>query len=305
MKSTILLVALISVYFNVWAQIPIANQQPKWCMGVYMEDALGMKDTVYVGEDPTAQQGNTNNPFNDDTIFGEKWIIPSNPNGFRASTYHWILPSDSALKVDINNYNISNNLYFSVLFDSVTLPIIIKWDLNKLYSDSLPFIDQGNLPRAQIEFDYPSGQLYFSYPPVSCDPNLPIIISDTIQQACVCCSKDSIVLADAFSNTSKQVAGMNFYIRPWSGLTPLSLNEYNNSDFKIFPNPFSDKIYIKTKASDLFFKIELYSFYGKLLSTKENCNDEFDISEFTPGIYFLKFLNLKTNKLTLMKIIKS
>ena len=68
-----------------------------------------------------------------------------------------------------------------------------------------------------------------------------------------------------------------------------------NSDVKIFPNPASESLTISYPKTDDIPTISIYSITGQLLhsSTIENENTNINISEFTPGIYYLRFSSQK------------
>ena len=70
-----------------------------------------------------------------------------------------------------------------------------------------------------------------------------------------------------------------------------SLEEYDNSDISIFPNPASDKVYIK--GNDLNIdKVEIYAVSGKLVKTFDNLsNNEIDVTSLTAGNYLMIIFN--------------
>lgn len=300
MKTKLTLLFSLVLFLSINAQIPYATQQPKWYFPIYAKDAFGTMDTVYIGDDPTAQSGNSNDPFYDDINFGEKWIIPSDPNIFRLSTYSWVNPKDSAMKVDIGNYNIINYLYYSITLDSVRFPVTLYWDLQRLRSDSLPFMDQGGgVPKAQLEIDY-GGVITTS---VGC--NWHVTVSDSLKSNCGCCTKDSLVLEDWFTNPGRLSQGISITIVPWTGQEPVSIREYTMSNFTIFPNPFIDEIRI-ISTSDINSSINqviitnsigvelIRSTVVNFVSTK-NLNS---------GLYYIKLLNDKGELIEVKKIIK-
>lgn len=72
----------------------------------------------------------------------------------------------------------------------------------------------------------------------------------------------------------------NFYIG-FSGL-----NSEKQKDFKIYPNPTTDKIFVESSNhKDLF--VELFSIDGKKIFSSF-VNDEIDLSQFDKGVYILK-----------------
>lgn len=311
MKKNIFISVFVIYNCFLFAQIPYATQQPKWYMAVYVKDATGKKDTVYIGHDLSAQNGSGTPQFND-ANFGEIYFTPQNPNQFKLATFYWSSPSDSLGKVDIQNFFFTNQLYYTISFDSVTFPVIITWDLAKLRSDSLPFPNQGlNIPEAQIELNYPGGQMYITYPVMTCNQNLPIIVSDTINSSCYCFTKDSLVLADFFGNPAKQTAGIDFYVKPWTGQTPLSIkeNKYNNF-FTIAPNPFTNFIQVILNSKPIEFtsyNVIIYNSIGNEIIRTSFTDTITNINtvDLTNGIYCIKVLSEKGELLYLKKIIKN
>lgn len=295
----------------VFAQIPYATQQPKWCFPIYAEDATGKKDTIYIGDDPTAKNGNSANPIFNDIQFGEKWIIPQNGSDFNLATYYWISPTDSVMKVNINNYLISNNLYYTITLSNVTLPVKFKWDKNRLRSDSLPFPNQAPLPRGQINITFPVGNYWVEDPNVSCNINIPIIVSDTIKSQCYCYAKDSLTLLDPFGNPNPQSFFLGFEVLPWVGNSPTGIKvNIHQTDFSVAPSPFTNYIQVTSKSKSVGFGeyyIIIYNSMGsEIISTNfTNTTTNINTSDFDNGIYCIKVLGEKGELLDLRKIIKT
>jgi hypothetical protein len=63
-----------------------------------------------------------------------------------------------------------------------------------------------------------------------------------------------------------------------------SINQFELSNSKVYPNPATDKLYIETKEEDIK-EIKLYDVLGKeqLSTTKK----EMDISSLSNGVYFI------------------
>ena len=293
------------------AQIPYATQQPKWYFPIYAIDATGKRDTVYIGDDPNAQQGNAANATYNDVLFGEKWIIPQNPNVFNLTTYYWISPTDSAMKVDINNFNVSNYLYYTISLSNVTLPVTFKWDVNKLRSDSLPFPNQVPLPRGQIYITFPIGNYWVQDPNVNCNINIPIVVSDTIKSQCNCYAKDSLTLLDPFNNPNPQSFYLGFQVLPWTGNIPTNVIENHRENiFSITPNPFVNfiEISLNSKSSEfLKYNVIIFNGFGDevIRTSFTNANLKISTNNLTNGLYFIKLFKENGELLSIKKVIKN
>ncbi|MBA3664805.1 MAG: T9SS type A sorting domain-containing protein [Bacteroidetes bacterium] len=247
---------------NVVAQIPYASQQPKWAFPIYAKDALGQKDTIYIGYDPTSTYGI--GPGYDDLNFGEKWFIPSLPNSFAVGTGVWVSQNDSVLKVDIHKVSSGNTYYYQVYLSNVKMPVTFKWDLSKLRSDSLPFPSQNPLPKAQLNVTFPAGNWWIGNPGTSCNISIPVVVSDTINTiSCNCYAKDSLQILDPWNNPSP----ISFYFQidlvPWTGTKPTGIkNNFIDSEFKIYTD-FSDNVNIS--GSNSKYKVEITDMFGNIL----------------------------------------
>ncbi len=69
--------------------------------------------------------------------------------------------------------------------------------------------------------------------------------------------------------------------------TITGLTETYGYELKIYPNPFTSKLFVKT-AKDA--KLNIFSLCGELLLEYRlrNSDDEIDMSRLPPGIYFLR-----------------
>jgi len=76
--------------------------------------------------------------------------------------------------------------------------------------------------------------------------------------------------------------------------TVLSIENYNLTAIKTFPNPVKDILTIQNTEN---ITIKIYSFNGALLKTETSkTNLEVDISSFSSGIYFLEISNLTSKQ---------
>lgn len=65
----------------------------------------------------------------------------------------------------------------------------------------------------------------------------------------------------------------------------------SNINLKIFPNPATDIVHIRSESSKEIQKVEVYSIQGKLIKSIENINSnliQMDVSEVNSGIYLVK-----------------
>lgn len=300
----LLLLFFISFYsFSLMGQIiPYATQQPKWVFPIYAQDATGKRDTIYLGYHPGSNYWATY-----ETSLGEIWF--PGVSDFSLSTYYWILPTDSCIKVDIKDT--SNGGYFPVYevwLSNVILPVTFKWDVSLLRSDSIPFPDQDPLPRAQIRIERPAGAWGVDGLGICGGFDPPIIVSDTIDTTlCYCHVKDSIKFIHPFGDTSPQTFPLFFYFEWWEGHQPgIGIAEKNKPVFKIFPNPAKENLNIYgMKSSDEYHAV-IYNSQLAVSKTIQRLSEDrpIDISMLKPGIYFLLIQNENLTQNQLIKIVK-
>lgn len=259
--------------------IPGATQQPRWVFPFFIEDAIGQKDTVYVGYDTSV----TSFICNADTVFGEFWLHPD--TNFIAGAICG--SGDSITKVEITSFMFPPN-YFNFGALNVHFPVILRWDVSLLRSDSLPFPDQDPAPRAQVDMYWFFGtNALFD---ASCGE--PIIISDSVNNVGFCQRRDSIIIYDLFGNPGKQDCGVVISITPWSGQpygTSVTENSGDNSFIKISPNPAQD--FFTIKCDYPIQNLEIYNAQGQSLffQKRVNINEAINIKQFNKGVYVVKF----------------
>lgn len=79
--------------------------------------------------------------------------------------------------------------------------------------------------------------------------------------------------------------------------TPLTIQENNNdiiNDVAIYPNPATDKIYIKTKPTEVIKNIRLFDIRGTAIKALITGN-EIDVSMLANGLYIIEITNTKGN----------
>lgn len=101
---------------------------------------------------------------------------------------------------------------------------------------------------------------------------------------------------NAFVNLSQKLFEFSDY-----RTKALSIKKNNLADFKILPNPTSDKINIQSNKT--IYSIFVYNTLGKKILSINKNEKEIDISKFRKGIYFLK-IELKNRKVFTKKFIK-
>jgi len=138
-------------------------------------------------------------------------------------------------------------------------------------------------------------------------PHVPISIADindndNFHQLCFSTS-DTIVKISMMANTVEDPnADPNLYSEIGVSYCPVLASIEENSfkqDYKIYPNPFSDKIFIENLLGDEYFII--YDFLGQNI-IEGKCSGTIKIPELKSGLYYLTILN-NTNQTT-YKLIK-
>ena len=103
---------------------------------------------------------------------------------------------------------------------------------------------------------------------------------------------------------------------PWVDLTiantfiakfdpnPLSVNEFNNTNFVLFPNPNDGNFNIKTTENNEILRVEVYDLLGKIINTQEiKPNQNINIYNLNKGVYLLKVITENGNTKTLKMIV--
>ena len=135
-------------------------QEPQWEMPFYFEDALGQRDTIWIGYDPSASTG----LWVIDPQFDEswKWIDTTQFNVYLTYKGNWggapAVHLDSVMKRDITSwpYRIST---YGIGVTHGQLPVVMKWNDTLLNSARLPnfYPPISDRPRARIDIISSSG----------------------------------------------------------------------------------------------------------------------------------------------------
>ncbi len=72
-----------------------------------------------------------------------------------------------------------------------------------------------------------------------------------------------------------------------------SIEELNNSEFTIYPNPVKDIVTISIASKVVINTINLYSVTGKLIKEIQLPKNQIDLSELKSGIYFIEIISDK------------
>tara|TARA_B100001059_G_scaffold198171_1_gene203924 strand:+ start:84 stop:983 length:900 start_codon:yes stop_codon:yes gene_type:complete len=82
----------------------------------------------------------------------------------------------------------------------------------------------------------------------------------------------------------------------WGTCPSLGIDDLNQLDISIYPNPTSDTVYINSTSSQL--KVVVFDILGKQVINKPNTNSV-DVSSFSKGVYYIKVsdgINSSTKK---------
>lgn len=110
-------------------------------------------------------------------------------------------------------------------------------------------------------------------------PNFPVKFSEEIP--------DSMLVTCTFSN-DQQVWQHESYPSCYVNIV-LSAEQLKHSDFKIYPNPFTDRIHIENTSLHQF-ELTILNSLGRTVKEMQITNDDIiiDLSELKEGIYFLR-----------------
>ncbi|HYV93624.1 MAG TPA: T9SS type A sorting domain-containing protein [Chitinophagales bacterium] len=261
--------------------VPNAQIQPQWAMPLWFESADGQKDTLYFCYDEEAA-------FASDTLFGEK-IMKVDPDKFNMF-FESPLDNDSMrLKVTVMQDDILP-YGLAILSAHALLPLVIRWDRNLFYSDSLPFPSLNPAPKAQ-------GEMYYDSPleTENCQPSFSILMTDTVSVLYFQCYKtDSIVF------TGSGVSYLVFSVHTWIGYISGIGNVKTNDAIQLFPNPATKDLTIYNNESK-----QTYGQIGDLSNRiiargrLKYGATTIDVSSFSSGCYFFDAKTHRTNQNTI------
>lgn len=103
----------------------------------------------------------------------------------------------------------------------------------------------------------------------------------------------------------------DFYKAYLENLPNEIIQNYNDLDCSVFPNPCSEKVFITIASSSKIYKVCLYDSFGRIVLSQENINDysliDVSVKHLQQGVYFMHIFidkQNKTNKSIVKKIIK-
>ncbi len=253
--------------------IPWATKQPAWVFPIWVEDASGAKDTVYIGYEKTV----SSNGCHIDSGYGEElFFIPPNTTNFYLNTCQ--IPIDSVHKAEVVS-NVPGLPYGATLFfNNVIFPIVVKWDRSLLNSDSLPFPSLAPAPRAQLVIlAWVANNII---PACGSDP---IVAADSC--LCCCCQPDSVIIESDFNGIPISSV-ITCLIMPWVGYFSNTLDYSNEKFLSVSPNPSSGHLKINSE------KIINDASYWNVMGVRKNIGQNFqqiDVNMLSRGIYFFQF----------------
>ena len=264
-----------------------ATEQPSWVFPIFFEDAIGQKDTIYIGYDSRALPY----PDQQDFRFGDQ--------GFEVDTdslqvsFDYFPTPDSVMKAivfsDEMYYLYPDGYLFPINLNNVYPPITLHYDNTVLYSDSLsplPYPNQTITPKAQglISWFFGSNFIDCGYETV--------LITDTIVSGPTnyCQKPDSCILENFFGNNAKQPFFLAIGFAPWRGYVSLSVSEIEDlNTLSVSPNPSTNEV--KIVAEENIRSISVISHLSTLLFEKDfessTTKYSLEISNFENGLYFL------------------
>lgn len=262
----------------------VSYKEPAWLFPIWFKNAFGEVDTVWIGHDNLAT-------FQFDSLFSEI------PLSIDTSVFHTTLACwktfpviDSCYKKLITNFN--KDFVFEISFNKGYKPLTMYWDKSLFYSDSLPYPDLGNLPRAR-------GDVYCSNAiPCSTTP-FPIVMTDkpdSLPEYFPFVQSDSIYFEEPPIGM-EELYSVLIYIRPYDSW--VGINEQGNSEKKImiYPNPSLTIVTIEYE-DNIDFNYCIYNMLGEeVLTEPRNFSKkvEINISGLHQGIYYVSLLTENGN----------
>ncbi len=276
-------------------------QEPQWEMPFYFEDALGQRDTIWIGYDPSASMGLwVIDPQFDE---GWKWIDTTQ---FNVYLTHKGQHLDSVIKRHITSWPYMLGSY-EIGVTHGQLPVVMKWNDSLLNSSRLssfypPIPDR---PRARIDIISSSGCfptlwngeaycLIDVFPTVICSGSEGLIwpfahfrdsLIFTNEGYCPDCSS----MADIFV-----IDDFDFYITPFN-YSYVAIDEETKIEYALFPNPTTGMV---TTDNDLGreLTIGVFDLSGKEILHNKSTDTKiaFDISGLSNGVYIIRITNGNT-----------
>ena len=273
MKRIFALLAFTLVCKSLFSQaylIPWAEVQPTWVFPLWFQNGDGQMDTVYFGFDANAG-------FATDTLFGEK-LLKVDPQAFNVRFGHPLETDSTHLKVSILTEDVLSEGVVLFAQNSV-LPIILTWDEDAFYSDSIPFPDLDPAPRAE-------GHMWFDLPTHvdSCSYSFPILMTDSINPLAYCYKSNKIVF------NGPALSYLDFSIHTWDGIITNSESSLTVNETQCFVDISRDKNEIHLISLNCKgLSIRIVDIFGRVIRFKKlsSFNEIIDISNLAIGYYVL------------------
>lgn len=113
-------------------------------------------------------------------------------------------------------------------------------------------------------------------------------------------------------NPSFNIPNGSLMLRPVFGTTgdPISSVKENKltNNFKVYPNPATHFIYFEQveTTQPINFNVQLVDMFGRILTeTQTSKTNRIDLSNISKGIYFIRFVDEKTNQLIVKKVVRN
>jgi len=303
LKTALYLISCV-LYLNIQAQdtIPGVLQQPQWFIPIYFEDGNHDKDTIYLGYDPNSTQ------LYDSLYDAKKWIDTTkfHVNNWNDTSYYTNIKSNW-------EFNVGYGGEFGFSFHKGVYPLIVKWDSKKFNTASMPL---------DTSLIYPKSKWFISSmycnPYVEVNGNLGcpydqgISLVDTIiplfsnnygDYAFI----DSLIIeGPSFLSIEESSGSWNTLISKYDYGFTVAIQEIEQSDIKVYPNPMKD--YVEIESEQINIKsYKLKNIIGQELMTGLLDNVSFfQIStiNLNKGVYFL-ILETENKQLFQTKLIKN
>ncbi len=266
---------------------------------------------------PAGNQQNPNFVATTTTVFGfqgdslinnEQWfkLYSTNDSLFKNNLiYRGLTRSDNDLVLYRNTLNQLDTIYNfnlqmgdSVLFNLYGgmhpewLPVIVidSIQLNGEYYRRFKFAEPGISAFDWLDEEWIEG-IGSIHGPLF--PSIPVKFSEE--------TPDSMLLTCSFSN-NHQVWQNPFYLSCYVNKV-LGIERPDILDFKIFPNPFSDRIHFETSIAE-DFDLQLFNCLGQVVGEFNipGTNETIDLSELPGGIYLMRISKQKSSGI--LKIVK-
>jgi hypothetical protein len=259
---------------------------------MYFEDAIGAKDTLVFGYDPTATDS-IDLSFQEINIISQSWsnqfeariIVLNSPSAFGFEEYANV-PEVGHLKKQIKKEDcLDQSLYISMIqLKNVVYPVSVMWD-NTL------FIDQCRSNSIITDW-HPAG--WFDAV-IGNNPQLPFELNYVDSASFTHTSIHNI-------NSNEDTLDVLFFALGNENQVFVGLDEHKKMGLNIYPNPSNDHLNIETNGNQNIKSIALLDIDGKQIYIKMISN-KFDIKELSSGIYFIK-VHFESGEKETFKVIK-